>query len=408
MKFPSRQLFLTGLSRVIAAAVILGLGVGGFMALVASKPEVASRPRSEEVRKVAVTIADHVSANPMQQAFGTVSAAQVSDLRFAIGGEVASINPITRNGSLVRKGQVLARLDTELLELSANDIAVQLAAENDNQIELKSQLALRQRQFDRVNQMKAASVASEKRLDDAQLALSQAKNSLTQSSSRILQFEIAKKRADRNLRDAVLKAPFDGVLANVMIGTGQVLSSNTALGKITDLNSLEVSFVVPAETYAISNQLMGQDVAITWTAGGRDVVTVTGQIKRVEGNVNANEGGGRLYATLPAVKTGQMPTIPAGAFVEIMYPTLPLEDVVILPEEAIFDRENVFVIIEGRANRRKVEILSKSNGLIYVRGALNNGDQVVSTRIPGLAQGTLVQIVGSSQKASAANNGTGS
>lgn len=397
MKFPAMKSVLSGLSRLVAALVILGLGIGGFMYLVSSKPEVPSRPRSEEMRKVAVTIADRVSAAPVQQAFGTVAAARSADLRFAIGGEVASVEAVMRNGALVRKGEVLATLDTELLTLSVNDIAVQLAAEDANKIELQTQLTLRQRQFDRVNQMKAASVASEKRLDDAQLALSIAKNSLLQSNSRIEQLKIAKKRAERNLKDAVLRAPFDGALADVVIGSGQVLSSNTTLGKITDLNSLEVSFIVPAEIYAISNRLIGQDVAMTWTAGGRDVVTVTGTIDRTEGNVNANEGGGRIYANLPQSKAGEMPPIPAGAFVEINYPTLMLEDVVILPEAAIFDRDHIFIVVEGRADRRQVEILSKSEGQVYVRGDLQNGDQVVSTRIPGLAQGTLVEVVGAQE-----------
>ena len=397
MKFPAMKSVLSGLSRLVAALVILGLGIGGFMYLVSSKPEVPSRPRSEEMRKVAVTIADRVSAAPVQQAFGTVTAARSADLRFAIGGEVASVEAVMRNGALVRKGEVLATLDTELLTLSVNDIAVQLAAEDANKIELQTQLTLRQRQFDRVNQMKAASVASEKRLDDAQLALSIAKNSLLQSNSRIEQLKIAKKRAERNLKDAVLRAPFDGALADVVIGAGQVLSSNTTLGKITDLNSLEVSFIVPAEIYAISNRLIGQDVEMTWTAGGRDVVTVTGTIDRTEGNVNANEGGGRIYANLPQSKAGEMPPIPAGAFVEINYPTLMLEDVVILPEAAIFDRDHIFIVVEGRADRRQVEILSKSEGQVYVRGDLQNGDQVVSTRIPGLAQGTLVEVVGAQE-----------
>ena len=397
MKFPAMKSVLSGLSRLVAALVILGLGIGGFMYLVSSKPEVPSRPRSEEMRKVAVTIADRVSAAPVQQAFGTVTASRSADLRFAIGGEVASVEAVMRNGALVRKGEVLATLDTELLTLSVNDIAVQLAAEDANKIELQTQLTLRQRQFDRVNQMKAASVASEKRLDDAQLALSIAKNSLLQSNSRIEQLKIAKKRAERNLKDAVLRAPFDGALADVVIGAGQVLSSNTTLGKITDLNSLEVSFIVPAEIYAISNRLIGQDVEMTWTAGGRDVVTVTGTIDRTEGNVNANEGGGRIYANLPQSKAGEMPPIPAGAFVEINYPTLMLEDVVILPEAAIFDRDHIFIVVEGRADRRQVEILSKSEGQVYVRGDLQNGDQVVSTRIPGLAQGTLVEVVGAQE-----------
>ena len=121
---------------------------------------------------------------------------------------------------------------------------------------------------------------------------------------------------------------------------------------------------------------------------------MSGQIDRTEGNVNANEGGGRIYANLPQSTAVEMPPIPAGAFVEITYPTLMLDDVVILPEAAVFDRDNVFVVVDGRADRRQIELLSKSEGQVYVRGDLQNGDQIISTRIPGLAQGTLVEVLG--------------
>lgn len=395
MKLPSFAKLLPGLKRVGAAVIIIVLGFSGFNYLVSTKPDVPSRPRAEETRKVSVTIAESITASPMQKAFGTVKASRVSELRFAINGEVDSVDVAMRNGAIVKQGQILAQLDTELLELALKEVSVQLDAEKENNQELSTQRDLRERQFNRVNQMKAASVASEKRLDDAQLAFSIAKNALLQSNARIDQLVIAQKRAQRNLRDATLKAPFDGVLAGIIIGEGQVLTSNNPIGSITDLKSLEVSFIVPAEVYTDSAFLIGQKVAITWTAGGRDVITVMGEIERAEGNVQASEGGGRLYASLPNSDVDGLPPVPAGAFVEISYPSQQLENVIVLPESAVFDRNSVFVIKENRADRREIQVLSKSEGMIYIRGDINDGDQVITTRIPGLAQGTLVKVIGS-------------
>jgi len=277
--------------------------------------------------------------------------------------------------------------------LTVNDISVQLRSEAANNVELSTQLDLRKRQFERVNQMQAASVASEKRLDEARLALSMAQNALQQSTARIEQMRIQKQRAERNLRDAVLKAPFDGVLSNVVIGAGQVLNSGNILGKITDLSSLEVSFIVPAETYAISPDLMGREVEVTWAAGGRDVVSVMGKIERAEGNVSANEGGGRLYASLPNGSARDLPPIPTGAFVEIIYPSQRLDHVVVLPESAIFDQDKIFVVKDRRADQRMVTILTKTEGKVYLRVDISANEEVIITRIPGLSQGTLVEVL---------------
>lgn len=383
------------LKRPFVAILILMAGYAAFQVLVATKPEVASRPRQEEARKVSTTTVEIISAQPSYKAFGTVNATRTADLRFAIGGELEDVNPAMKNGTVVKKDAVLATLDTELLMLSNEDIKVQIEAEEVNLSELTIQLELRQKQFDRVNEMAAASVASEKRLDDALLSLSVSKNALQQSKSRLKQLKTNLKRSSRNLRDAKLTAPFDGVLSNVVVGEGRVLSSANVLGMITDLSSLEVSFVVPAEIYATSQGLIGQNVAVTWKAGGRDVKTIPATIARAEGNVNASEGGGRLYATLePTVGQG-LADIPVGAFVEIEYPSQVLENIIILPESALFDHQTVYAVVDSRAARRIVQVITKVDGLVYLRGDLKSGERVISTRLPGLGDGALIEMVGS-------------
>ena len=47
-----------------------------------------------------------------------------------------------------------------------------------------------------------------------------------------------------------------------------------------------------------------------------------------------------------------------------------------------------------RSETRTIEVLARSEGLIYVRGDLRDGDKVITTRIPGLGDGVLVEAVG--------------
>ncbi|XDZ64611.1 efflux RND transporter periplasmic adaptor subunit [Alphaproteobacteria bacterium LSUCC0684] len=383
--------FLSVFSKLLMAVAIIGLGVIGFRVLVATKPEVSPQPRQEVVRQVTSHIVKIEDARPVLRAFGSVSATRTANLSFAIAGEVSQVSEQMRNGAFVAEGDELARLDDELLELARNEIELQLAAEEVNVAELEIQLDLRQRQFERITQMKAASVASLSVLEESRLALSMAKNALSQSRSRVLQLQIALRRAEKNLSDTVLRAPFTGVLSKIEIGEGRVLSTSTSLGTITDLSSLEVSFVVPASVYAAYDDILGQKVDISWKTGGRSVSTVDGRIVRAESNVTASEGGGRFYAVLPGPGKDQHAPIPAGAFVEVEFASVLLEDIAIIPEAALFDNDTVFVIIDGRAQARKVVIEAKTNGKIYVSDGLENNDEIVTTRIPGLGEGVRVE-----------------
>ncbi|MGC6484990.1 MAG: efflux RND transporter periplasmic adaptor subunit [Candidatus Puniceispirillales bacterium] len=378
---------------LVAIMILLG-GFGGYNYLLATQEEIKPQPRRETVRNVETVTVDLADARPVYTAFGTVSAARTADLRFSVSGEVETVSDQFRNGLFVRKGEELAALDTELLVIARNEIREQIAAEKRNIASLETQLVLRQRQFDRISEMQAASVAPDARVDDASLALTVARNALDQSQSRLRQYQLSLKRAERNLRESTLTAPFDGMLSAVSVARGQVIGAANPLGVLTDLSSLEVSFVVPAEVYAASHTLVGQQVSITWKAGGRSVETVNGSIERAEGGVTAAEGGGRLYAVLPQPEEGRS-AIPQGAFVEVRLPTLLVENVAIVPDVALFERDTVYVIEDGRAAPRKVDVISRSDGYLYLKGELRDGDIVITTRLPGLGKGVRVEAVSS-------------
>ena len=371
--------FMSSAKKALVAIAIFAMGIVGFNILVATKPDIPERPKAPDIRIVEAATVAIITQQPNHKAFGTVEASRTADLRFNINGEVAAVLDKMQNGALVNSGDELARLDDEILRLNKQDIEIQIAAEADNLAELENQLNLRQSQFNRVNEMAVANVASERRLDEAKLALSMAKTAVRQSKSRRDQLNIRLKQTNRNLADSRLNAPFDGVLSNVTIGEGRVVSAQNVLGMLTDLSSLEVSFIVPAEIYADSANIVGKSVEVTWKSGGRDVKTVMAQIARAEGTVKASEGGGRLYATLPPAQADGLAMIPPGAFVEITYPSAILTDIIILPETALYDNDNVYAIKNGMAQKRSIEIVSKTDGLIYVRGDLVDGEKVIIT-----------------------------
>ena len=382
------------LTRVLPALLILGFFISVYSWLQATKQVVKPQAPEEQTWIVQSVTVQQVDVQPLEQAFGTVVAAREAHLRFGVAGEVERVSNNLRNGAHVKTGDILASLDTERLQLALDKVEVQIKAESTQIKEFTAQLALRQRMAERAQSLSEKGVGSQAELDGAELAVSQASNQLALAKSRLAELKVSLRRHRKDLEDAVLKAPFDGSLSSVDLALGNQVSNTYLVATLTDLSSLEVSFVVPADIYANVTNLIGQQVKLSWSSEGSVVSETTATITRAEVVVDRTEGGGRLYAELP---DDAARSVPPGAFVEVFYSGRELTSVIELPEEALVGQDQVFVIEQGRAMQRQVVLLHRSPGWIWVRGDLKSGDKVIATRLPGIGNGLRVRAVASAQ-----------
>ena len=382
------------LTRVLPALLILGFFISVYSWLQATKQVVKPQAPEEQTWIVQSVAVQQVDVQPLEQAFGTVVAAREAHLRFGVAGEVERVSNNLRNGAHVKTGDILASLDTERLQLALDKVEVQIKAETTQIKEFTAQLALRQRMAERAQSLSEKGVGSQADLDGAELAVSQASNQLALAKSRLAELKVSLRRHRKDLEDAVLKAPFDGSLSSVDLALGNQVSNTYLVATLTDLSSLEVSFVVPADIYANVTNLIGQQVKLSWSSEGSLVSETTATITRAEVVVDRTEGGGRLYAELP---DDAARSVPPGAFVEVSYSGRELTSVIELPEEALVGQDQVFVIEQGRAMQRQVVLLHRSPGWIWVRGDLKSGDKVIATRLPGIGNGLRVRAVASAQ-----------
>lgn len=95
----------------------------------------------------------------------------------------------------------------------------------------------------------------------------------------------------------------------------------------------------------------------------------------------------KLYARL----IGPIPkTLRPGAFVELVIPARRLDDVVRLPETALYEEKTVYAVANGRLEARPVTVEARQGDTIWVRGPLAHGDQVLTTRLAIAAPGLRV------------------
>ena len=382
-----KSIFWTFIKRGLPAIIVFAGFIGLFNYLVATKPQVASEPAEPQIWTVKEVVVQNQSAQPVETAYGTVEASRKAELRFSVQGEVSWISPILRNGAVISQGEELARLDTTRYQLALDEILAQIAGEEAQGQSLTKQLDLRKKTLARTKRMASQNVVSDANLDDAELAVAVTEGQLIASNARLAQLRVAERSRRKDIEDSSLKAPFDGTLSKVAIGLGQIASSAMPIAHITDQASLEVPFVAKAEIYANAPQLLGQTVDITWQSGARDVALAKAFIARTNAELDKIDGGGRLYAEIiDAEQTGIRP----GAFVKIDFIGRSFENVAIIPEEALFGDNLVYINDNGIARAQVANVVWRAPGEVYVQGMADN-TKLIATRLPGIGDGVRVR-----------------
>ena len=104
-------------------------------------------------------------------------------------------------------------------------------------------------------------------------------------------------------------------------------------------------------------------------------------------DTDVNDGGGRLYAEIiDAEQTGIRP----GAFVKIDFVGRSFENVAIIPEEALFGDNLVYINDNGVARAKIANVVWRAPGEVYVQGIADD-TKLIATRLPGIGDGVRVR-----------------
>ncbi|MCZ4306844.1 efflux RND transporter periplasmic adaptor subunit [Zoogloeaceae bacterium G21618-S1] len=160
---------------------------------------------------------------------GEVVPRHATDLGFRVGGKL--IARAVDVGSVVKKGQVLARLDAEDMRLGANAAQAQLAA-------AQSELSLAQAELARVKALRAQNFVSDSAVDTRRTSQAAAAARVKQASAQ------AVLAANQNEYTSLV-ADVDGVVTAVRAELGQVLAAGQPVLTLAQDGAREVKIAVP-------------------------------------------------------------------------------------------------------------------------------------------------------------------
>lgn len=152
---------------------------------------------------------------------------------------------LVEEGSAVRAGEPLARLDGARLELDLVLAEAELAATKADVLEREAEERKSIRDLALVEESRAAGAANERELLDARAAREIAAARLERARKDVLVEEARMALLRRRLADMTIRAPFDGVIVAQSVEPGQWLPAGGAIGTLVELDRLEAWLSLP-------------------------------------------------------------------------------------------------------------------------------------------------------------------
>ena len=296
------------------------------------------------------TVVDAITAT------GQIEPLQSIQLRPEVDGRLVEI--LVREGSEVAEGTPLFKVDDQ---------------------ELKAQVARAQADRDLAQQAltRTRQLLADKAAAPADVERAEAQMRSTQAGLDLLQL-----RLDRT----VVRAPFSGVAGQRLASLGDYVNNSTRLITLQTVNPQRASFQVP-ERYA--DQLK-QGQRVTFRVASLPGRQFTGRVDFVDPVVQLPGRTITVKAQVPNPKR----ELQAGMFIEVRLATAVRPQAVIIAEDAVLPIQGssfVWVVQNGKATRRQVELGVRTPGQVEVRSGVETGEQVVVGGQERLAEGAPVQ-----------------
>lgn len=303
-------------------------------------------------------------------ATGVVTPAPGAEL-VVVAPETARIAEVPRaEGETVRRGDLLVRFD---IPSAAADVASKRAEVARAEAHIETARANQQRERDLFDR----GVAARKDAEDAGRELADAEATLVEARAGLA---AAQAVGDR----AAVHATFDGIVSKRLHNPGDLVeaAAGDPVLRVVDPRRLEIVASIPVADVA--------RIVIGAAAHLEDAPDTT--LKVVSRPASVDPG----TSTVPVRLALASPTrLPSGAPVQVVIDAEERRDAIVVPVGAIVRdgaETAVFVVNDGKAERRAVETGISDGRSIEVRSGLKVGDRTITSGQAGLPDGATVRV----------------
>ena len=340
----------------VAVVVTSSLWLGG------SRPsKAADKPIAPEVTVAQVVVRPVDDADEYT---GRLQAVDTIELRPRVSGYVDSV--AFTEGALVKKGQLLFRIDPRPYQAEVDRLAANLA-------QSRSELALAQANAGRATRLLDQHAVSKEEAERQQTA---AQSAVSQVAANGAALEAA--RLNREFTE--VRAPIDGRVSNALVTPGNLVSTSSVLTTVVSVNPIYAYFDVDEQSFLKLDRLRrerGHVPEIAMALADETGYPHSGRIDFVDNQLSTGSGTIRLRAVFDNADQAYTP----GLYARIQLRTAGAHPRALIDDRAVgTDLGNKFVYVVDKDRKivyRRIDTGPLVDGLRVVNDGLAASDVVV-------------------------------
>lgn len=324
-------------------------------------------------------------ANVASRADGNLDAIWVDEGDAVVGGETAlfQVDPISRANALTIAKQNLAVAKATLKVAQASARKTEAEAR-------KSTL-----DFDRYERLHKDGKVSDNEFESAEVFFEQAKAGIAVAQAQVDLAERQVKQADaslsiaqKNLDDTKIIAPISGVVSSRTAEPGEQMSVGKIILRIDDLSTVEAAAYLPAQYYS---EVVPGKTTFRLGVGGREAGAhvINTRSPTINPTLRTFEIKGKVEAKDGLVVPGQMADLTL-VFESRQGMGVPSSSTLVRADKSI-----VFVVQDGKALAREVQLGLQNDAWTEILAGLDVGEVVVTEGQTQLHDGMPVEILSS-------------
>lgn len=338
------------------AAILIGLGLLAWRA----RSRVNQVPLTAEPKGVTTVAVRAAQYRPQRRYVGTTA----PWLEARLGPQLTAAyvdTVLVRPGAAIKRGQVLATLDCRNASAQNRSLAMQARSLNATQEAVAKEAS-------RVSGLLSGGYVSPNEVDRKTAESASRQADLLAANARL-------SRATLEVDDCVLRAPFDGEVADRLLDPGGFARPGTAILYVVDRSTVRVAADVPESDFAVVKE--GTPVRIKLLALDQEI---TGLVTRR--SPSADLATRTIHAEIDLSDPERR--IPVGTTAELSIAVgqpQPASEVPLPAASVRGDSATLFVVTregsEEIAHQRKLAVMGESGGSLFLPPALAAGTQVV-------------------------------
>jgi RND family efflux transporter MFP subunit len=359
-----------GLRRVLGAGLVAGLaGLSG-----CSDPDAGATQAVHYQTARSLVLAQQPGYALTRTFIGKVQARQSASIGFEQSGKVASLQADA--GEQVAKGAVLARQDTELLQIEGQELQAQLQ-------QTQADLALVQANLKRLNSLNKRGFTSAQHLDELQ-----ARQKVLQATRARVQASVAANQL--RIDKSSLRAPYSAKISRRLVDQGEVVGAGNPVFTLLQRGPAEVRVGVPVDMLEqlhagqqLDVRVGRQQLQARLLTRGFDVDAISRTVElRLELPDDAALVNGQLaYLSLQQRFAQPGYWVPLSALTDGLRGLWNIYSLQPQGDAGLYQLQS-----------RDVQVLHATATDAFVTGALKDGERVLSTGLQRLVPGQVVRL----------------